>query len=183
MGRVTSMQETPNPDARKFGVSTRLVGEGTYTYATLLDAEDSPLAQQLFDIDGVDNVMIAPDFVTIRKLPSATWGLLEHQVTHQLSLFLNSYQMAVTVETSVHGVEPTTDVERAIVQILDEDIRPAVASDGGEVTFMGFDDGIVKLKMSGACGSCPSSVATLKGGIERLLREEVPEVREVERVA
>ena len=86
------------------------------------------------------------------------------------------------METEVHGVEPKTDVERAIVAILDEDIRPAVAADGGEVTFMGFEDGIVKLKMSGACGSCPSSVMTLKGGIERLLREEIPEVREVEQV-
>ncbi len=182
MAHVTDVQSTPNPDARKFVVSSRLVEAGTYTYATAAAADDSPLASDLFDIDGVDNVMIASDFITVRKLPSATWGLLEHQVTHQLSVFLGSYKMAVTVETATHGVEPTTDVERAIVAILDEDIRPAVASDGGEVTFMGFADGIVKLKMSGACGECPSSTATLKGGIERLLCEEIPEVREVEQV-
>lgn len=182
MGRVTGVHSTPNPDAHKFTVSSRLVANGTYTFATDSGADESPLARVLFDIDGVDNVMVAPDFVTVRKLPTANWEEMEHAITHQLSLFLNGYQMAVINEDAETGVEPKTDVERAIVQILDEDIRPAVASDGGEVTYMGFEDGVVKLRLSGACASCPSSTATLKGGIERLLQEEVPEVRSVERV-
>lgn len=183
MGRVTGVQNTPNPDARKYTVSTRLVESGTFTFATFAAAESSPLASELFDIDGVESVMIAGDFVTVTRLSSVSWDELDPQVTHRLSLFLNSYQLAVTDEQVTRGVEPTTEDERAIVRILDEDIRPAVASDGGEITFMGFDDGIVKLRLSGACGSCPSSTVTLKNGIERLLVEEVPAVRSVEQVA
>jgi Fe-S cluster biogenesis protein NfuA len=187
MPHVVQVAPTPNPNARKLIVAQRLVGAGTFEYASVAEAAGhSPLAQRLFAVDGVENVLVASDFVTVRKAPAADWERLEPALTEALRGFLGSYQLAVFDEDAgagEAGVAPRNDVEARIVALLDEEIRPAVATDGGEVTFMGFSEGIVLLRLSGACGSCPSSVTTLKMGIERLLVEEIPEVKGVESVA
>ncbi len=180
---VVHVAHTPNPNARKFVVASRLVGTGTYEYASADETTEAPLAAKLFEVDGVINVLIASDFVTVRKTDDHSWSDIESSLTQRIIAFLDSYGIAVLVERGPEGRRPANEVEERIVALLDDEIRPAVATDGGDVTFMGFSDGTVLLRMSGACGTCPSAVTTLKMGIERLLVEEVPEVRAVEQVA
>lgn len=170
---------TPNPDALMFRVSETLVPAGTYEYASPDKAGDAPLAQQLLGLSGIELILIAPKFVTVRKQGDADWSTLQPEVTAALETFLDSGEMAVFEASSTTGKE-LTDVERRIVELIDEEIRPAVAQDGGDITFESFENGLVIVRMSGACGSCPSSTLTLKAGVERLLKEEIPEVLAVE---
>lgn len=174
--------DTPNPNARMFRVDETLIPSGTVEFTDpQLAAKRSPLAQKLLDLGGVELVLIAPRFVTVRKSTDAQWSWLSQSISAALSAFLRSGEMAVYEDASATDeVVERTAVERRIIEILDEEIRPAIAQDGGDVSFEGFKDGIVYLRLSGACGTCPSSSATLKHGIERYLCEEIPEVQSVE---
>ncbi|MEL6346972.1 MAG: NifU family protein [Myxococcota bacterium] len=174
--------DTPNPDARMFRVNETLIPTGTHEFTDPTEAaERSPLAERLLQIDGVELVLVAPRFVTVRKATEADWAWLSPTVSASLGAFLRSGEMAVFegVGVGLAGKE-RSEIERKIIEILDEDIRPAIAQDGGDVVFEGFQNGVVYLRLIGACGTCPSSTATLKHGIERYLREEIPEVTGVE---
>lgn len=179
---VLHVVPTPNPDARKIVLGSRLVSRGTYSFGRGDDLGNSPLAESLLGVDGVDRILIARDFVTIERAPEADWESVEAQVAQRLAVFTQTYQMAVIDEDASAPASPSSEVEMRILQILEDDIRPAVATDGGDIEYVGFEDGVVLVRLSGACGSCPSSTATLKNGIERLLREELPEVMEVRAV-
>ncbi|MEC7946644.1 MAG: NifU family protein [Myxococcota bacterium] len=171
---------TPNPDALMFRVGETLVPAGTYEYAAAAETpDDAPLAQALLALSGIELILIAPKFVTVRKQSEADWASLQPRVTAALDRFLDSGEMAV-FETRPSGPPQRTEVEQQIVTLIDEEIRPAVAQDGGDITFVSFIDGVVTVRMSGACGSCPSSSLTLKAGVERLLTEEIPAVTSVE---
>ena len=172
---------TPNPDALMFRVYEALVSTGTHEYKSAGATADAPLAQALFAIPGVELVLIAPRFCTVVKDPLLDWPDLVPTLKRTIRTFLLSGEMAV-FEKDAAEVGHLDEVERRILQLIEDEIRPAIAQDGGDVTYMGFVDGIVKLSMIGACGTCPSSVSTLKNGIERLLMEEVPEVRGVEQL-
>lgn len=172
---------TPNPDALMFRVYESLVSTGTHEYKSISATADSPLAQVLFAIPGVELVLIAPRFCTVVKDPLLDWPDLVPTLKRAIRSFLHSGEMAV-FEKDAAEIGHLDEVERRILQLIEDEIRPAIAQDGGDVTYMGFVDGIVKLSMIGACGTCPSSVSTLKNGIERLLMEEVPEVRGVEQL-
>lgn len=170
---------TPNPDARMFKSPETLVPSGTYEYTSVEAAGASPLAQKLLAVDGVELVLIAPRFVTVRKSSNRDWAELEGGLRAKLQESLYYGEMAV-LDDAIHSTpQQRTAIEQKILQLLDEEIRPAIAQDGGDCTFEGFEDGVVKLRLIGACGTCPSSVTTLKMGIERLMVEEIPEVREV----
>lgn len=174
---------TPNPDALMFRVDEVLVPSGTFEYKSRTEATKSPLAQALLAIQGVELILVAPKFVTVRKDGDADWHDLLASVTVALQQFLESGEMAVLdAEAPAPPAPPRTEVEQRILALIDEEIRPAVAQDGGDVEYLGFEDGIVYLRMTGACGTCPSSTATLKMGIEALLKEEIPEVDSVEAV-
>lgn len=174
---------TPNPDALMFRVDEALVPTGTHEYAhPVAAAAESPLAARLLTIHGVILVLIAPRFVTVRKTELAHWPEIVPRIKRAMREFIWSGEMAVFDTAVGQVVDQHTDVEKRILQILDEDIRPALAQDGGDVTYVGFEDGIVHLRMIGACGSCPSATATLKMGIEALLVEEILEVEGVEQV-
>lgn len=182
-GPVIHTLPTPNPDALMFRVEEALVPTGTFEYQDREQAErHSPLAARLLAEPGVALVLIAPRFVTVRKQPEARWVELAPVMKEALSDFLLSGDMAVLDEAVVQVSTTGSAIEQRILQLLEEEVRPALAQDGGDVTFEGFEDGVVKLRMIGACGTCPSSVATLKNGIEALLREEIPEVQSVEQV-
>ena len=173
---------TPNPDALMFRVDEALVPQGTYEYRLGAVLDDSPLAQKLFCIDGVELVLIAPRFVTVGKAGSAEWPEIVPFAKSAIRGLLHDGEMAVfdtraTAPTSTGG-----ELERRILKLIDDEIRPAIANDGGDVVYAGFEDGIVKLQLVGSCGSCPSSLTTLKHGIERMMMEEIPEVRGVEQV-
>ena len=184
MNARIDIQRTPNPDALKFVVPGRLVAGGPYEFAAGSDVSGSPLAARLLGVPGVAMAMIASEFVTVQR-GDRTWETLAPEIVAALHDFLGGYELAV-LEDGVEGDAPVairTEVERRIVALLDEYVRPAVADDGGEVRYLGFDDGVVRLSLRGACGTCPSSVTTLRMGVERLLCENVPEVRAVENVA
>jgi Fe-S cluster biogenesis protein NfuA len=173
---------TPNPDAYMFRVFETLVSSGTYEFVPSDDISMSPLAQKLFTLDEVALILITPRFITVRKLPEADWNPLTSRICEQLVLFLNSSEMAIYEAPTKEDVIERTEVEQRILTLLDEEIRPAIAEDGGDVVYHGFEEGVVRLELIGACGTCPSSTMTLKHGIQNLLTEEIPEVLAVESI-
>ncbi len=174
---------TPNPDALMFRVDEALVPTGTYEYHLGQPTADSPLATRLFQIDGVEMVLIAPRFVTVGKVPSAEWPEIVPFAKNTLRELLANGEMAVVDEAlATVATGSLSDLERRILQLIDDEIRPAIAGDGGDVVYGGLEDGVVRLQLIGSCGTCPSSTATLKGGIERMLMEEFPEIRAVEQI-
>ncbi len=172
---------TPNPDALMFKLEQMLVPSGTFEYTSRARASDAPLPRRLFDLPGVTSVLVAPRFVTVNKLEDIPWPELVPQIKASIRDFIDSGDIAVPDEEIAHG-DITDPVERKVVQILDEFVRPAVAQDGGDIVFRGIEESIVLVKLIGSCSSCPSSTATLALGVERMLLEEVPEIRGVRQV-
>jgi Fe-S cluster biogenesis protein NfuA len=175
---------TPNPNSLKFNVSVPVCTHGAVQFSSAAEAGKSPLAAELFKIEYVKEVMIGPDHVTItRNDQVTTWAPVIPLVTEAIKKFLSCGQTSPKVCESCAEVQtPKSEIERKIVQILEEQIRPALARDGGDAVFCGFEDGIVKLHLKGACSGCPSAQITLKQGIEAYLKEYIPEVKEVVRV-
>jgi Fe-S cluster biogenesis protein NfuA len=169
---------TPNPDALMFKVQETLVPVGTYDFRAAAQASDAPLPRRIFDLAGVTGVLVAPRFVTVTKAEDTPWPMLVPLVKDALRDFLDSGDMAVP-EEGLPVDAPVDELSRKVVALLDEFIRPAIAQDGGDIVFLGIDDGVVVVRLIGACGTCPSSTATLAMGVERMLLEELPELRGV----
>ena len=169
---------TPNPEALMFRVQEMLVPNGTFEYRSAGEASDAPLPRRIFDLPGITSVLVAPRFVTVNKESEVPWPELVPQIKAAVRDFLESGDMAVP-DSDLAVAQYTDPVERKVVKLLDEFIRPAVAQDGGDIMYRGLHDGIVHVKLIGSCASCPSSTATLAMGVERMLLEEVPEVRGV----
>ncbi|MFZ5482564.1 MAG: NifU family protein [Myxococcota bacterium] len=172
---------TPNPDALMFRVQETLIPTGTFEFRSAAQAADAPLARRVFDIPGVVGVLVAPRFVTVNKLPDVEWPELVPRIKAAVRDFLDSGDMAVP-ETEGSSARYEDPIERRVVELLDEFIRPAVAQDGGDVIYRGMEDGVVLVELIGSCHSCPSSTITLAAGVERMLLEEIPEVRGVRQV-
>ena len=173
-------ETTPNPNTLKFLPGREVLGRGTADFADAKAASASPLAGRLFAIDGVGRVFFGSDFVTVGKSAGVDWAVLKPQVLAAIMDHFTSGAalMATAVEDAGPDAEDS-DVVRQIRELLDTRVRPAVANDGGDIVFRRFEDGIVYLHMQGACSGCPSSSATLKHGIENMLRYYVPEVQSV----
>lgn len=184
-------EATPNPATLKFLPGRIVMDAGTRDFATPEEAEASPLAQALFDLGDVTGVFFGRDFVSVTAAPGVAWPVLKPDVlsilmdhfTAQMPLFRGpSAGFSVPAE-DVPGDNPAdADIVAQIRDLIDTRVRPAVANDGGDIIYRGFDKGKVYLRMQGACAGCPSSTATLKNGIEQLLRYYVPEVTEVRAV-
>src|SRR5690606_27669678 len=173
-------ERTPNPHSVKWVFSRPLVdGMGSAHFEEPPGAEVSPLAARLFAIEGVRAVFLARDFVSVTKREDVAWPDLAQPLIDALEAFVADGEPALGPAWDARRARSTGAVEEQIQRILDEEIRPAVALDGGDVVFAGFRDGRVELYLQGACSGCPSSTATLKLGIESRLREAVPEVQEV----
>jgi len=172
---------TPNPNSLKFNLGRPILEKGSLFFMNTAEAKSTPLANALFQVPSVQEVFIGRDFVTVTRLPETeTWGAIIPAVTIVLQEHLSMGEMLDSaVERTTVSDADAADIERRICQVLDEKIRPAVARDGGDIVFHGFKDGVVTLHLQGACSSCPSSIATLKSGVERILCEAVPEVKEV----
>ena len=183
MSANVAVVPTPNPNAMMFKVDEALVASGTFEARREDDLSQLPLAGTLLAHEGTELVLIAPRFVTVRKHAEASWMALRPVLVRSLIEFLDSGEMAVVDSAHATVHTPASQVEQRILQLIDDEIRPAIAMDGGDIVYRGFEDGIVKVQLVGACGSCPSSVTTLKMGIERLLVEEIPEVHAVEQEA
>ncbi|MSQ02295.1 MAG: NifU family protein [Myxococcales bacterium] len=172
---------TPNPDALMFKVQETLVPVGTYEFKAAAHASDAPLPRRIFDITGVASVLVAPRFVTVSKDSDSPWPLLVPSIKDAIRDFLDSGDMAVP-EDGLPVDVPTDALSRKVLALLDEFIRPAIAQDGGDIVFLGIEDAVVLVRLIGACGTCPSSTATLALGVERMLLEEMPELRGVRQV-
>ena len=175
-------QDTPNPATLKFIPGVRVMDQGTADFSDADAAARAPLARRLFQIDGITGVFLGQDFVAVTKAETLDWfalkpsilaGIMEHYAS---GLPVIENDVAIT---DTHAVGDDSDTVQQIKQLLDTRVRPAVAMDGGDIVFQDFADGIVTLQMRGACQGCPSSTATLKMGIENMLRHYIPEVREV----
>lgn len=174
-------EETPNPETLKFLPGCVVMPEGTASYVLGQPCDNSPLARRLMETEGLTGVFFGSDFVTITKEPTQDWSLLKPAILGTLMEHFVA-NLPVVTDSSVENApyEGTSDpLVHQIRELLDTRIRPAVAQDGGDIVFHSFEDGIVYLKMQGACSGCPSSTATLKSGIENMLRHYVPEVQEV----
>jgi Fe-S cluster biogenesis protein NfuA len=175
-------EETPNPATLKFLPGRDVMGAGTAEYRSEEEAQASPLAEALFDVDGVTSVFLGGDFVTVAKRDDKEWYLMKPAVLGAIMEFYTSGK-PVVLETQADHAEgdggEDSEVVSQIKELLDTRVRPAVAQDGGDIVFDKFEDGVVTLFMRGACAGCPSSTATLKMGIENMLRHYIPEVREV----
>lgn len=179
-------EATPNPATLKFMPGRTVLADGTVDFRDVAEADGSPLAQRLFDIDGVDGVFLGPDFISVTK-GSPEWQHLKPAVLGAIMEHFVSGAPVVETDAETQGAEESfdeadSDTVATIKELLDTRVRPAVAQDGGDITFKGFREGIVYLSMRGACAGCPSSTATLKYGIENLLRHFCPDVQEVQAV-
>lgn len=175
-----TLEFTPNPNTLKFLVNQPLLPQGAANFLTKESATHAPLAQKVFDISGVKAVLIGTNFVTITKADNGNWDVLADEVPNAIETHLKADLPVVTADWSFQTSEgSSSEIERKIREVLDNEIRPAVAMDGGDITFGKYEDGIVYLHLQGSCSSCPSSVMTLKMGVENRLKEAVPEVKEV----
>jgi len=177
-------ESTPNPSTLKFIPGCDVMGQGTADYTDAGEAGNSPLAQRLFEADGVEGVFLGSDFITITKSASQEWETLKPQLLGAImEHFTEGRAVIVEASNSEHAGDDDADgVVSQIKELLDTRVRPAVAQDGGDIVFRSFENGIVYLKMQGACSGCPSSTATLKHGIENMLRHYIPEIAEVRAV-
>ena len=178
-------EQTPNPQTLKFLPGRVVMKEGTAYYENLEDAVNSPFAKRLFGVEGVNGVFFGSDFITITKLENLDWQVMKPLVLGAIMDHFNSKDETIDSSVSVEGKNSMandandTDIVKQIKELLDTRVRPAVAMDGGDIIYQSFEDGIVYLHMQGACAGCPSSTATLKNGIENMLKHYVPEVKEV----
>lgn len=185
-------ETTPNPAALKFLPGQTVMAAGTREFATPEAAEASPLASAIFDTGEVVNVFFGADFVSVTAAPGADWSALKPQVIAiLLDHFVSEAPLFTPASANGFAVPPPeeelavderpedAEVIAAINELLETRVRPAVAGDGGDIAYRGFRDGVVYLTLQGSCSGCPSSTATLKHGIEGLLKHYVPEVTEV----
>lgn len=180
-------QPTPNPQSLMFLPGKPVLENGSIDYPTRREGMKSPLARKLFSIDGVQSVFFGNDFVTVRKSEDHDWALLKPEVFAAIMDFYASGEPVVlegeALENDTSAIhEDDSEIVAMIKELLETRIRPAVAEDGGDIIFKGFNEetGIVKVKLMGSCSGCPSSSITLKSGIENMLIHYVPEVKGVE---
>lgn len=176
-------EATPNPATLKFLPGCEVMPSGSANMANPEEAEASPLARRLFEVNGVTNVYLGADFISVSK-GDAEWHHIKPAVLGVIMEHFQSGQpvMNEAVADGSSVADGDSDVVVQIKDLLDTRVRPAVAQDGGDITFHGYEDGVVFLHMQGACAGCPSSTMTLKHGIENLLRHYIPEVLEVRAV-
>ena len=177
-------ETTPNPATLKFLPGCTVMEEGTANFAEKAAAGRSPLATSLFEVEGVTGVFFGHDFITVTKGEDKDWDTLKPRILGGIMEHFTQGKPVIT-EAAPEEAEATgddTEIVAQIKELLETRVRPAVAQDGGDIIYHGFEEGIVYLQMQGACSGCPSSTATLKHGIENMLRYYVPEVKEVQAV-
>ena len=179
-------EATPNPATLKFLPGRDVMRAGTADFASPEAAERSPIATALFALPGVVRVFLGGDFIAVTKQAETSWQALKPLVLGAIMEHFVAGRPVIEGEGTAadEDTDPAdAEIVAQIKELLDTRVRPAVAGDGGDIIFRGYRDGIVRLHMQGACSGCPSSTATLKHGIENMLRHYVPEVRGVEQVA
>ena len=173
-------EDTPNPLTIKFLPGKEVMISGTADFKSKDLSQNSPLASRLFDIEGIDGVFLGSDFISVTKKENEEWFSLKPSILGKIMEHYASGEPVLLVNNNDLSDESNdSDTVQQIKKLLETRVRPAVAMDGGDIQFESFEDGIVTLLMKGACSGCPSSTATLKMGIENMLRHYIPEVQEV----
>ena len=170
---------TPNPNSSKFLPGKIVSNKGSFEI-TQNDRTNNELVKNLLSINGVEGIFLGKDFISINKYDDISWDEIKHIVISLINDFYSSGKECVVENSLIENNENLKDIEKKIVKILDEKIRPAVAKDGGDIKFKEFKDGIVKVQLQGSCSGCPSSTMTLKQGVQNLLCHYLPEVKKVE---
>ncbi|KAI9256933.1 HIRA-interacting protein 5 [Sporodiniella umbellata] len=180
-------EETPNEDSLKFIPGVSVMGSGSAEFLDTREAMKSPLAKQLFKVDGIVSVFLGPDFITISKDPTNEWQLMKPDVYSAIMDHFASGESIVydteewlASDTAIHPDD--SEEVQMIKELLDTRIRPSIQEDGGDIEYCGFEEGIVKLRLKGSCRGCDSATVTLKNGIENMLMHYIPEVKSVEQV-
>lgn len=181
-------EATPNPNTMKFLPGQEVLGGKTAFFTNKENAASSPLAQALFVLPDIRAIFYGSDFITVTKTEAASWDVLKPQIlTTMVEHYQSGNPLIVEVKEKAKEEIAYSDDEKEIVEqikeLIETRVRPAVAQDGGDIIFHSFKEGIVHLEMHGACSGCPSSTATLKNGIENMLKHYIPEVIAVEAVA
>ncbi len=186
-------ESTPNPSSLKFiPDGNEVAGKKTYEFKNKKDAEKkSNLAYNIFEINGVKSVFFGSDFITVNKMENLEWNDIKTEILTTIMDFFISKQPIINAnidtvskaeDDSTDGSDEDSDIVKQIKELIEVKVRPAVAMDGGDIIYRGFEEGIVKLELKGACAGCPSSTITLKNGIENMLKHYIPEVESVEQV-
>lgn len=178
-------EDTPNPATMKF-LPSRAVTQTPVDFADSKAASISPLAEALFAIDGVDGVYLGKDFISVTRAGNVDWPVLRPAILGAIMEHFAADRPVLTGDVStandVQAAEGDEAVVKQIIELIETRIRPGLAQDGGDVAFEGYENGVVFLRLKGACAGCPSATATLKHGIENMMRYFIPEVQEVRRV-
>jgi Fe-S cluster biogenesis protein NfuA len=180
-------EATPNPNTMKFLPGQDVLGDKTAFFTDAENAKASPLASALFVLSDIRAVFFGGDFITVTKKEEANWDVLKPQI---LTTVMEHYQSGLPLMATAKPEKPAgsgatysadqQEIVDQIIELIETRVRPAVAQDGGDIVFHSFEEGIVKLEMHGSCSGCPSSTATLKSGIENMLKHYIPEVVAVE---
>jgi Fe-S cluster biogenesis protein NfuA len=176
-------EPTPNPATLKFLPGRAVMAQGTADFPTAESARRSPLAEKLFGIEGVTGVFLGSDFITVTKTGGQDWPLLKPAILGAIMEHFTAGRPVILEAAAASAAEgEDSEIVAQIKELIDTRVRPAVAQDGGDIVFDSFEDGVVFLHMQGSCSGCPSSTATLKAGIENMLKHYIPEVTEVRAV-
>ena len=174
-------QITPNPNSLKFLPGKVVSNNGSFEI-TKKDQTNNELIRNLLSVRGVEGIFLGKDFISINKLDEVDWDEIKHIIISLINDFYSSGQDCVIQKNAKDDVLGSDDIEKKIIKILDQKIRPAVAKDGGDIKFKEFKNGIVKVQLQGSCSGCPSSTMTLKQGVQNLLCHYIPEVKQVEAI-
>ena len=171
-------QTTPNPNSLKF-IPGKAVSKKGPIEITDKKNVDNELVKNILSINGVTGIFLGEDFLSVNKKSEIEWHDLKHIIISYINEFYSSGNELVIDDKSEENVSELKEIEKKIIKILETKIRPAVARDGGDIKFNKFENGIVEVKLQGSCSGCPSSVITLKNGVQNLLTHYIPEVKEV----
>jgi len=174
---------TPNPNSLKFLPGKTVSNQGSFEISNK-DESNNDLVRNLLSINGVQGIFLGKDFISINKHDNTSWDDIKHIVISLINDFYSSGREFVIDQSLNEGHEEKDlkEIEKKIIKILDQKIRPAVARDGGDIKFKEFENGVVKVQLQGSCSGCPSSTMTLKRGVQNLLCHYIPEVKEVEAI-
>ena len=174
-------EATPNPNSLKFLPGKTVSKNGSFEI-TKNDDIQNELVKDLLSINGVEGIFLGNNFISINKYDEISWDQIKHIIISYINDFYSSGNDCVINSELKEDFKNLEEIEQKIVKILDQKIRPAIAKDGGDIKFKEFKNGVVKVQLQGSCSGCPSSILTLKQGVQNLLRHYIPEVKEVESI-
>ena len=172
---------TPNPNSLKFLPGKVVSNYGSFE-VTKKDETNNELIRNLLSVNGVEGIFLGKNFISVNKYDDIEWEEIKHIIISFINDFYSTGKECVIEKDLNESLENLQDIEKKIIKILDEKIRPAVAKDGGDIRFKEFKDGVVKVQLQGSCSGCPSSTMTLKQGVQNLLCHYIPDVKKVEAV-